>query len=380
MKNILKYPAIIVFAAFILILAVLDLLKEDTRFSEMENRVLQQRPKFTYASLMERNEDQKYTGKYEKYINDQFIFRNGWISIKSIGEGMLGKQENNGIVYGKDGFLFERFDQVDQDRMNKNVGFVNQFAAKYDLPVTFAIIPNSYMLLPDKLPYGLKTIDQEKYIQAVFKAMSGENLSKEYIGPFGHEQEYVYYKTDHHWTTLGAYYAYCQLMESKGKAPVPLKSLEPFAKTVEPFYGTYYSKAKKVNSVTDIITYYDIPAGEVTINNEVKNSLYDYPQFEKRDAYAGFLYGNNGLTVIKSANNLEHKEGETSRLLIIKDSYANCFIPFLTYNYDEIYVVDLRGLTSKMSQLMTENEFTEVLVMYNFKNFVTDTNLARLVF
>ena len=380
MKNILKYPAIVIFTAFILCFSVLDLFKKDTNFSEMENRVLQQRPEFSVNALLETSDDQKYTGKYEKYVNDQFIFRNEWISLKSITETVLGKQENNGIVYGKDGYMFERFDSLDEVRVNKNTDFINQYLQKYDVKSTVALIPNAYMLLPDKLPYGLPMMNQQAEAEKIFANLTSDKLSTVYLAPFEHEDEYIYYKTDHHWTTLGAYYAYCNLMQSKGKTPVELDEIEQYKKEVPNFYGTYYSKAKKLNSEVDSIVYYDIPAASVVINGDEKTSLYNYPQFEKRDAYAGFLFGNNGLTVIKSDHNKDHNEGENSRILIIKDSYANCFIPFLTYNYDEIYVVDLRGLAQRMSQLMSENEFDEVLIMYNFKNFVTDTNIARLIF
>ena len=82
--------------------------------------------------------------------------------------------------------------------------------------------------------------------------------------------------------------------------------------------------------------------------------------------------------MIKSDNNLRKEEGKTSRILLIKDSYGNSFAPFLTYQYDEVYVVDLRSIPVKMSEFLAENEFDDVLILYNFMNFSSDTNLAKL--
>lgn len=100
----------------------------------------------------------------------------------------------------------------------------------------------------------------------------------------------------------------------------------------------------------------------------------------QRDKYAAFLYGNNGLTVIPSENNLNHQEGKTSRVLLIKDSYGNCLAPFLTYSYDEVYVVDLRSLPMKLSDLVSQTQFDDIWILYNFTSFQQDKDLARITF
>ncbi|MEG0753499.1 MAG: DHHW family protein, partial [Angelakisella sp.] len=141
----------------------------------------------------------------------------------------------------------------------------------------------------------------------------------------------------------------------------------------------------------ETLVWYDVPVTEMTVNgkNYVENAdntktpiagLYHQEKFATRDKYAAFLYGNNGLTVIKSENNLNKQEGKTSRLLLIKDSYSNCLTPFLTYSYDELYVVDLRGLTQKLSQLIATTEFDDIFLLYNYESFESDRNITRLVF
>lgn len=144
-----------------------------------------------------------------------------------------------------------------------------------------------------------------------------------------HSDEYIYYRTDHHWTTLGAYYAYAEYVRSLGMESAELSQLE--GQEVSGFYGTYFSKAKKFNAIPDTITYYPIPDAGVTVDGEEKDGFYDLEKFQVRDKYAAFLWGNNGYTVLKSGVRTPAEGESPSRILVIKDSYANSFVPFLLY-------------------------------------------------
>ncbi|MEG1965821.1 MAG: DHHW family protein, partial [Oscillospiraceae bacterium] len=190
------------------------------------------------------------------------------------------------------------------------------------------------------------------------------------------KDDYIYYRTDHHWTTLGAYYAYAEYVRSLGFEPVKIESLQP--KIQENFLGTYFNKSKSFNAKPDFITWYDIPTEEITVNLEAVDSMYDISKFNERDMYAAFLRGNNGQTIIKSSVNQNKVVGKTSKILVIKDSYANSFVPFLLYNFDEVHVVDLRKFAPKLSLYLSENDFDEILLMYNFKNFSEDINIPKL--
>ncbi len=377
---------VLLFALFILLFSVVDMFISRREFSETENRYLQLRPDFSVKTLM----NGKFTSTYETYINDQFVLRDGWINLKSKAEYFIGKQENNSIVYGKDHYMFEKYDRTDDERIAKNIALVNEFFSTYsDIPATFAIIPNSYMILSDKLPYGLDLIDQYEYIDNLYAQVKSPNVStlslKESL--IAHKDNYIYYMTDHHWTTYGAYLSYSDFVRSKGMTPVAYDSLK--GTEVPGFYGTYFSKTKLFNASPDVITYMDIPTTSVTIDGKTTvqgadktevpvTGLYNLDQFNKRDKYAGFLYGNNGVTVIKSDNNQNRVAGKTSRILVIKDSYGNSFVPYLTYNYDEVVVIDLRAIPFKISEFMAQNEFDDILLLYNFMNFASDTNFARL--
>lgn len=386
MKKILEYPLLLIFFAFIFLFSLTDMFANRREFSETENRYLQLRPDFSVKTLM----NGKYTTTYETYINDQFVLRDGWIDIKSRAEYLIGKQENNSIIYGKGGYMFDKYDTTDDEGIAKNTASINEFFAKYNtVPATFAIIPNSYMILSEKLPFGANLLDQFSYIDDIYAQINQPQVSKLSLKEtlLEHKDNYIYYMTDHHWTTYGAYLAYSEFVRSRGMEPVDYNSLT--GTEVPGFYGTYFSKTKFFKTSPDIITYFDVPAADVTINGKKtvqdskKNALavegvYNLPQFEQRDKYAAFLYGNNGETVIKSAGNQNHVEGKTSRILVIKDSYGNSFVPYLVYNYDEVVVLDLRAIPFEMSKFMAENQFDEILLLYNFSNYASDINFARL--
>ena len=371
MKKIFRYPLLLIFCVFILSLSLANLLKPARSFSDLENRYLAKRPNFSLKSFL----NSTFSSKYETYLNDQFVFRDGWITIKSVSESALGKTENNGIVYGKDGYLFEKLLASDGTQLEKNLNALKTFLQTYQGSTTVGIIPSSYEVLRSKLPVGLENINQAEAIRRIYQEIHEDSVSTLPLLDTleKHSGEYIYYRTDHHWTTLGAYYGYETYCTEKG--------LEPAApdfpsEEVGGFYGTYFSKAKLHSAQSDTITYYDIPVAEMTADLEKKDGLYQVEQFSKRDKYAAFLYGNHGLTVIKSEhfNNTETPK----RLLVIKDSFANCLIPYLVQNYDEITVIDLRHFSIKMSYYLDGQNFDDTLILYNYLNFSNDVNLYKL--
>ncbi len=374
LKNLVKHPLLFLFFLFMGGMFIADMITPPIANSEMENRPLKQRPDFSLEELLAN----EYTLEYEEFVNDQFVGRDGWITAKSVAESALMKIENNGIAYGEDGYMFEKYITPDTEQLEKNMLYVNEFLqGNPQLSVTLGVIPNSYEILTDKVPANFVNIPQTPLIEEIYSGVQGENLSTlDVIGTLApHSQEYIYYRTDHHWTTQGAYYTYQAFCELVGRQPVELAELQPLANEALDFYGTYYSKAKLFSATADTITWYDIPTSGVEIVGMDNPGLYDIEKFDTRDKYGAFLNGNNGLTVIKSATNKQ--EGEPSKILLIKDSYGNSFAPFLTYNYDEVWVVDLRHVL-EIGSILGENEFDDVLILYNYMNFVQDSNLAKL--
>ena len=414
MKKILQYPIAVLFALFISVFFLVDVFNSDRAFSEFENTSLAQKPSFSWSSFV----DGSFGSKYVKYINEQFLGRDNWISMKAVADMGLGRIESHGVTYGDDHYLMEKLEIVEdqnypanagtnivkQTSLDRSNGMVSSFLQMYDQPITFSLVPNSYAILEDEVPTGFPGADQQAYTQQIYQTLREADDQLEIVdfsdALSQHKDEYIYYRTDHHWTTLGAYYAYVAYCEQKGLTPVSLEELEE--NKVEDFYGTFYSKAKRPSQPADTITWYDVDVdefafvanlqqdkqlaqlGEVVQEDGLEllrvDGMMDQRKFEVRDKYAAFMWGNSGYVKIKSSHNLNHQEGKTSRLLLFKDSYANSMIPYLTYNYDEIIVVDLRYMAKSTKELMQE-EFDDIFVMYNFSTYVSGaSDLAKLKF
>ncbi len=368
-KRIKEYPLLIAACIMLAGMFLGYLFKQDTLFSDMENRYLAARPVISLSGI----EEGTFMQEFETYTEEQVPFRNVMIRAKAVVERFALKCENNGIAAGKDGYLFEKVLHTDAQLL-KNETIVESFIKSTDKAVSVAIAPNSYEVLKELTPAGFPNIDQGGEIDRFYERLSGYenctvvNLQEALKDRTG---EQVYYRTDHHWTTRGAYYSYEAFCKSTGNSPVDLVKLTEFQ--VSDFYGTYYAKYKGYGVEPDTITYYDIPISSLTLTTGVKDTLYDMEKTAVYDKYAMFLYGNDGLCEIKAEN-----AGNGKSLVIFKDSYANCLIPFLTYNYDTITIVDLRYYGGSVSELLDNNESAEILFLYNFSYLNEDRHFYRL--
>ena len=370
MKNIKKYPISLFLIMIISSISLIDIFNKDINFSTFENRSLAQKPEFYYSDF----QSGRFFKNYERYINDQFFLRNTWINIKSATEFILGKKENNAIIYGDNNYLFDKFEYVDEDNLRKNIDTLKNFILSSSSNFNIMLIPESFSIYKELLPNGIQLVDEIEYINNINNEFYNLNNVKtiNLIDTFiDNKDKYIYYKTDHHWTSLGAYLAYKEFSNINNIEAVDKNNLKE--NRVDGFLGTYFSKAKNFNVKEDYITYYENNDIEVKIDGVVVNGLNDSSKWASSDKYSAFLHGNNGLTIIKNKaiNN-------NSKILVIKDSYANSFIQFLINNYDEVYVVDLRSFIGSFNEFYKNFEFDKVLIMYSFKNLVNDVNISRM--
>lgn len=373
MEKIKKYPLLIVFFALVLGLAFVDaFVKADQDFSDFENRYLAKPPEITFSAIAKGT----FAQKYEEYVNDQFLQRNNFIALKALTEKALGKTENNSVIYGADDYLFEKLIKLDTKQFNKNKDAIIEFIeTQTDAAVKVALVPSSYVVLEDKLPTGLPNIDQNYYINEFYSEVetAGGTVLDAYKVLAPQKDEYIYYRTDHHWTNNGALLFYSEYITALGMQPFNYGSLK--TQMAEGFAGTYYSKAKPYKQVLDIIEYYDLPLAQVLVEGEERENYYNPEQFLEKDKYAAFLWGNNGHTVLKSA---QVQNGQ--KVLVIKDSYGNSFAPLLTANFEEVHIIDLRAVGQGIAEILEEQQFDEVLILYSFSNFTTDMNVFKMNF
>lgn len=372
-KNYLQYIPIFLFALFLLGFSLWNVLSPDKDYSEVENRPLAQRPKPTVNTLL----SNEFGERFDVYISDQFLFRDEWISAKSVFETGFGKLENNDILYGSDHYFFDKILSIDEKQFRRNLDYTQQFLTReqvQDKDVYFSLVPSSANILKEKLPTGFPMAPESSYLEEAHTQLGNAGYKiVDYTDTLtAKNSEYIYYRTDHHWTTLGAHYAYEKFMEELGIAPLPLSTWD--AHTVDNFFGTYYNKAKKRDTLPDEIVWFDVPVTRVTIDGEEKDGLYDILQFEKRDKYAAFLHSNHAVTVLE---NSQATQGENSRIVVFKDSYGNSFVPFLTAHFEEVVVVDVRYLND-ITQVLEDYPADVYYVMYSFKNYTQEDNIVKL--
>lgn len=366
-----KKSCFAVSAVFLLFLAfffVVNLITPDIEFSERENRFLETRPKFTLAALFSGD----FIANYETYATDQFPWRDTWITIKAASELALGKKENNGVVLCENDTLIEPFHAPDASVIEKNMSAVNALQENAGVPVYFALIPGKSAVWSGLLPANTPNDSQADLIETAY-ALSAVQTVDIYTALANHAGESIYYRTDHHWTTLGAYYGYAAICEAMGLEAAPLSAFQP--ETVsDKFYGTTYSSSGFSWVEPDSIRLYVEDPGTLTIRNYMDGSpaegvLYDRSYLDKKDKYSVFYGGNTPLLQIST----ENSEGE--RILILRDSYADSLTPFLLHDFVELHIIDLRYYRASIQSYLKEHEIDRVLVMYSVDNFSTDNNL-----
>lgn len=349
----------------------LQILAKDKEFSELENRKLASKPDFSKDTFI----NGEYGKAFETYIADQFPGRDYFISVKSYAELAQGKKDNNGVYIGKDGYLLQTFQEPDQELMNRNANYINAFSKKFNTYIM--TVPTATKVLEEKLPPFAQPYDEGRFIED-FKKQLEESVNFVSILDALDEksEEYIYYKTDHHWTTLGAYYGYVAFCESYGIEPLKLDQFNQVEMSKE-FYGTLFSKGNFTFLEPDSLFIFEekneVPVKvNYTASNKVTDTLYQMSSLETKDKYNVFLDGNHPNIVIETGT----KNGK--KIMVIKDSYANSFIPFLTAHFEEIHILDLRFLNMPIATYATSNDIEDILMLYNVQNFAKENKLSLL--
>lgn len=362
-KKASQWVTMILFCAFLGGFGVLHLLLSDRDFSPVENRNLAQLPALSWEKLA----DGAYTADLEEYLADQFPLRDRWIGLKTRYEYLLGRREFNGVYLCGD-TLISRV--TDSSRGEQNLEYVRRLVEKTDLAVYLGLIPTAAEIWRDKLPAGAETFDQGTYLD---RARENGSVWVDMAGALSaHADEPIYYRTDHHWTSLGAYYGCAALMEAMG---LPVPPLGEGTVVSEDFYGTLYSSSGVHWLEPDAIERY-VPAEGVTVENVLTGEtggLYVDDFLAGKDQYASFLGGNNPLYIVRNPN-----AATDQRLLVVRDSYSDSLAPFLSQTFAEVHLLDLRYFRTSVSQYAADNGADAIFVCYSVENFVKDADAVFL--
>lgn len=352
---------------------LVNIIIPDREMSEEENRMLASKPKLTFSTLV--NGD--FMEQYEEYLSDQFAGRDLWHRMKVALDRFGGSRMENGIYIGKDGQLLQDIQVPDQEHLSENLDAIKEFTETYqDIPVTMILVPDAACILNDRLPWLASVEDQNQMISMVEQSLGDSVTWVDAASALNkHKREKIYYLTDHHWTSLGAFYTFQEAATALGiEEDVSDKFLSYTVS--DSFNGVLASESGAGLGTEENIDIYVPREGDndVIVNyvNESKRttSLYDSSNLETKDQYGVFLGGNTSLIDIRTVSTSQ------KRLLVVKDSFANSFIPFLAPYYREIVVVDPRYYSGTIEDIMSSYRITDALFLYSGNSFFTDNSIS----
>lgn len=363
----------IIFILILFLFLIINIIVPNKEKSVQENRMLATKPKFRLSSLISGDYDEKF----EAYMDDQFVGRDMWRKLKVTVDRICGSRLENGVYIGRNGQLLEQIEVADENHLAANIKAIKSFSeSQKKIPVRMMLVPDAANVLNHSLPALAKPEDQTQMFSMVRKDLGD---SVEWIDVSTelnkHKTEKIYYKTDHHWTTLGAFYAFQAAAPSLG-IEGDLSGKYVSHAVSNSFNGMLASKSGVNLGEKEQIDIY-VPTEEDTDliidyvdEGKRSTSLYDSSKLKEKDQYTVFLGGNSSLLDIRTVST------STKRLLLVKDSFANSFIPFLTPYYREIVVVDPRYYSGTINDLMDSYRISEVLFLYSRNTFFKDNNIS----
>ncbi len=362
-----KVLRVILFFLIILIIPAFTLLGKKETVSYNENKTLAEFPVLTVESWKNRS----FMTGMSDYFSDHFVFRENFIKLKNKIEVLIGKNEING-VFEYNGNLIQLFKDTDYKLTDRNIASLNKLKNKYnETPFYFMPVVTSQEKFKNELPRYLNLDNESDYINYCFSKL--EKIETIDVSREICDIEYSFYRTDHHWTTPAAYQAY--LKASGYLGITSLKNTE-FKTVSNEFKGTLYSKTLNEKIQPDSI---DVFASETEFRFRIKDETYNSLYFEKflneKDKYSYFLSGNHGICTIENPN-----INNNNKLLIIKDSYANCFVPFVAEHYSQVTLVDPRYSSHIQIKEINPSEYDAVLVLYNVSGFSQEQSFALIEF
>ena len=367
MKNdiTMKKITVLFFLFFIFSVPIYNIFTEDKKVSEIENKVLTQLPELSIDSILSK----RFMANFDEYTSDQFPLRTDLITFKNYFSYGIGNREFRNI-YLSNNRLLEKF-TLNKDIFSSNLDSIDSISkvlSQYNINSTLALIPTSIEFYKSELPYYAISDSQLNAISFAKEILSDsniDNLYSPYDILYNNKDKYIFFNTDHHWTQLGAYLTYLDMFNYNYSE---YDLYNNFTKVSDSFLGTYYSKVLLKNIEDDSIYSYDnFNNFNITIDfNKSYSTLYDLDKLKSKNQYQYFLHGDPAFAVIEGNQNI-NKE-----LIIFKDSFAHCFIPFLCNEYSKIHVVDPRYYDIDLDKYLLNNKnITDALFFNNLQQMNT---------
>lgn len=352
MKKIKDYIFISAFIVFIFSFTSISILQSDKEFSSIENKILTKNPKLNLKDI----KNGTYMKSFDKYIIDQFPGRISLICAKNKLQYALGYREFKNIYIGKNDRMLEKF-EINKSNINENIEMMNKIQDYFNIETVGMFIPNSIAIYNEELPKYAITDNQKELLEYIENSYNGSFYTP-YNALYENKNEYIYFKTDHHWTQLGAKIMY----EDYYNKTINSK----YEKVTDGFLGTYYSKTLLNSKKSDdIYAYIDFKDIKITHDGTESNYIYDDSKLEGKNKYQYFMNGDPAVSLIEGKG-----EGE---ILIFKDSFAHSYIPFLTNEYEKIHVLDPRYLNIDIIDYIKNTNITKIYYIYSLSTLNSDT-------
>lgn len=359
----------VLFCLAIFIVPALFLLLPKEAFSEREKRYLAEMPALSVQSLT----DGDYTKKLGVFVADHFPGRELFVGINAYYDLYAGRQGSKD-TFTRDGRLFSMPVENEPETLQTNLEYINDFArdlaqAGTGIPVSLMLVPSSGAVLLDTPEYPDGEIISAVYAQA-------ETEYVDLLAAFRAEANpgRLYYRTDHHWTSEGAFQAACAYLRSRG---LPCPAREAYTRqSYEPFYGSAYAASGLWLTEPDSLELW-YSGNRLQVTNEtgqVNDGVFYLDRLDQQDKYQVYLDGNHSLVRIEKLS----PSAEERSLLVIRDSFSNSLGCFLADAYDKVVLVDLRYYRLPLTDLLVGEGIDEILIEYSVDNFLHDANLAFL--
>lgn len=371
------FAAVLLFCGVIVLGGILTAALPGRSFSENENRHLMTKTELFSGNFTERLFSGQFKDDAADFCRDQFPLREKMLALRAVSDMALVRYETNGVLYGTEGYLIPRRDSVSTENVAVNleaISALRKALSTENIPTYVAVAPRPADVLERYYPSAYSAEMLAGVREAIFS--SGEALDLlPALKPAADAGEGVYYKTDHHWTAYGAYLAYRAICPLLGVEPLPE---EAFVRETasESFFGTSYSKVMSPFVRPDSLEYWHL-AEEADFTTEIRggktfSGFYDRSYLATKDKYSSYLGGNNAyVRVTKNSGE------ERPVLLLIKDSYAHCMVPYLAAHFD-LVVIDPRYYWESAYLLAKECGAEGVLVLCGADS-LTDSDSFRVL-
>lgn len=381
MKNIANVLSFVLFFGLLITLSLTTLISRKEQKSELENRNLAVMPKFSVNTVLNR----KFMDGTETFLADHFAYRTKWVAAETAGELLQGRREINGVYFLKASGsqydsagpgLAEMVEAPNPQTLEKNIASLQSFAENAGRPVYLMLAPTAADIYRNQMPDNAPNPDQKGLIESIYQRLPGLTPLDVYNVLYTQRNEYIYYRTDHHWTTLGAYYAYEACAKKLlGSNPVPMDAFD-IEHVTDSFLGTLYSKVLYNDITPDTISLWSYDGGATVTRMDVRetldktvsyDSIYRREYLDVKDKYSVFCGNNQPIVSIYTDASLSRSNDR--KLLVIKDSYAHSMAPFLAEHYSEVTMTDLRYINVPLQEVMDISQYDQILLLYNFSTF-----------